>query len=142
MRTNLYPKKICIAIAILICIIIGTGWIVTVSKEEKNTHIIITSIPIESIDEKFHDEDGYYLTVNLESWLVESYHLSYDKISFKTDEEIYNQIFPGDSFTGVSLKIAWPEKSSNIDLGSVLKEKPNGSCEIISVTRTDNSVID
>ena len=135
-------KGICIAIVILTCFIIGTGWIAAVSNTEKNERATITSISVESIAEKFQNEDGYYLTVVLDDSMVEAYHLSYDRISLKTGQRIYDKILPEDNFAGVSLKITGPEKRSNADLGLVLKEKQDGFCEIISVTKADNSLID
>ena len=62
-----------IIIVILICAIIGAGWLVAPSKGEKNERITITSVSIESVTEKFHNEDGYYLTVILDDSVVRQY---------------------------------------------------------------------
>ncbi len=67
---------------ILICIIMGVGWFAEVSKKEKNKRVTITSMSIDGIAEKFHHKGGYYLTVVLGDWLLETYHLSYDRVSF------------------------------------------------------------
>ena len=77
-----------IIIVILICAIIGAGWLVAPSKGEKNERITITSVSIESVTEKFHNEDGYYLTVILDDSVVKSYHLHYDRVSLKTGKRI------------------------------------------------------
>ena len=64
-HTQHVPPKVRITIVILICTIIGAGWLVAASKGEKNE--LITSVSIESVTEKFHNEDGYYLTVILDA---------------------------------------------------------------------------
>ena len=68
------PQMERVTIVILICAIIGAGWLVASSNGEKNERITITSVSIESVAEKFHNEDGYYLTVILEDSIVKSYH--------------------------------------------------------------------
>lgn len=137
-----YGKLVSIVIVILICIFMGIGWLIAVSGEKKNERATITPVSIDSIAEKYHNEDGYYLTVVLEDSAIEYYHLSYDKVSFKTGQRIYDKVFPEDDFIGVSLKMTQPEKRSYVDLGSVLKGKQEELCEIISVTKADNSLID
>ncbi len=127
---------------ILICIIMGAGWFAEVSKKEKNKRVTITSMSIDGIAEKFHHEGGYYLTVVLEDWLLETYHLSYDRVSFRTEQKIYDNVVPGDNFTGICLKITEPDNRSKIDLGFVLKREQNDLCEIISVTTAENAGID
>lgn len=91
---------------------------------------------------KFHNEDGYYLTVILDDSVVKSYHLHYDRVSLKTGKRIYDKVFPEENFVGVSLKITNVKKLSNIDVGLILKEKQTDLCEIISVTKSDNTLID
>lgn len=148
MRACLYKKKkgitlrTCIKVFMLSCMIAGIGGLAAGCEEGKNEHVTITSVSIESIAEKFHNEDGYCLTVVLEDSVVESYHLSYDTVSFKTGQRIYDKVFPEDDFIGVSLKITEPEKRSRIDPGSVLREKQTDSCEIVSATKADNTIID
>lgn len=136
------PSKVRMTIVILICTIIGAGWLIAASKGNKNERITITSVSIESVTEKFHNEDGYYLTVILEDSVVKSYHLHYDRVSLKTGRRIYDKVFPDENFVGVSLKIASDKKLSNIDVGLILKEKQTDLCEIISVTKADNTLID
>lgn len=138
-RTSL---RTCIVVFILCCMIAGIGGLFAGCKEGKNERVTITSVSIEKIAEKFHDEDGHYLTVVLEDSVVESYHLSYDTVSLKTGQRIYDQVFPEDDFIGVSLKITEPEKRSRVDPGSVLREQQTDSCEIVSVTKADNTIID
>lgn len=135
------PPKVRITIVILICTIIGVGagWLVATSKGEKNE--LITSISIESVTEKFHNEDGYYLTVILDDCVVKSYHLNYDRVSLKTGRRIYDKVFPDENFVGVSLKIASDKKLSHNDVGLTLKEKQTDLCEIIAVTKADNTLI-
>ncbi len=50
--------------------------------------------------------------------------------------------FSEENFVGVSLKITSVKKLSNIDVGLILKEKQTDLCEIISVTKADNTLID
>lgn len=131
-----------IEVFILCCIITGIGWLAAGCKEVKNERVTVTSVSIESIVEKFHNEEGYYLTVVLEGNAVESYHLSYDTVSFKTGQRVYDKVFPEDDFIGISLKITEPEKRLRVDPESVLREKQTDSCEIVSVTKADNTIID
>lgn len=142
--SSAYPrnKKGRITIVVLICVIIGTGWLAVASKEKKNECITITSVSIKSVTEKFHNEDGYYLTVILEDSVVKSYHLHYDRVSLKTGKRIYDKVFPEENFVGISLKIASVKELSNIDVGLILKEEQTDLCEIISVTKADNTLIE
>lgn len=142
--SSAYPrnKKGRIIIVVLICVIIGTGWLVVASKEKKNECITITSVSIKSVTEKFHNEDGYYLTVILEDSVVKSYHLHYDRVSLKTGKRIFDKVFPEENFVGISLKIASVKELSNIDVGLILKEEQTDLCEIISVTKADNTLIE
>ncbi len=147
MKKHIKKKKggslrACIEVFILSCIITGIGVLAAGCKEVKNERVTVTSVSIESIAEKFHNGDECYLTVVLEDSVVESYHLSYDSVSFKTGQRIYDKVFPEDDFIGISLKITEPEKPSRIDPGSVLREKQTDLCEIISVTKADNTIID
>lgn len=56
-------KRVGIAAVILVCVMIGAGWLAVVSGAEKDGSVIYTTLSIDSVAEKFHDEDGYYLTV-------------------------------------------------------------------------------
>ena len=104
-----------------------------VSGAEKDGPVIYTTLSIDRIAEKLHNEDGYYLTVALEDWLIEDYNLSYDRITFKTEQEVYDKVSPGDIYAGVTLKIREPEQCSNGDIRAVLKWKRNDLCEIVSL---------
>ncbi|NBJ88707.1 hypothetical protein [Acutalibacter sp. 1XD8-36] len=126
-------KKIGIAVIALACILFGTGCLVMVGSEGKNEHEAIAVLSIESIAEKFHNNDEYYLTVALEDWLIEDFNLSYDRISFKTEQDIYDKVSPGDVYAGVTLKIRESEKCSNGDIHAVLKWERSDLCEIISL---------
>ena len=68
--------------------------------------------------------------------------MSYDKISFQTEKSIYDRVFLDDTFIGLSVKITVSEEQSNADLGLVLKMNNIELCEIVSLTKADNSVID
>ncbi len=69
----------------------------------------------------------------MEDWLIEDYNLSYDRITFKTEQEVYDKVSPGDIYAGVTLKIREPEQCSNGDIRAVLKWKRNDLCEIVSL---------
>ena len=126
---------------ILICVIAGIGWLAAPKGEKER--VTITPLSVEGIADKFRNEDGYYLTVGLEDWLVESCHLSYDSVSLKTGRSIYDQVAPGERSPGVTLRITVPENRPGGDLIRwVMKEERQDLCEIISVTRADNSLID
>ena len=126
-------KRVGIAAVILVCVMIGAGWLAVVSGAEKDGPVIYTTLSIDRIAEKLHNGDGYYLTVALEDWLIEDYNLSYDRITFKTEQEVYDKVSPGDIYAGVTLKIREPEKCSNGDIRAVLKWKRNDLCEIVSL---------
>lgn len=137
-------KWIGIAAAVLICAIVGLAWYVPKSLANEEELVAIMAIPTDSIAEKFHDEDGYFLTVALEDWLIEEFNLSYDRVSIRTGQGIYDKVSPGDVCAGVSLRVSWPEKPSpaDVNIGPLLKEKQTDRWEIISVTTADNFVID
>lgn len=125
-------KGVCIAIAVVLaCAVIGSGWFAAVSQ--KNEPETITTLSVDSIAEKFHNDDGYYLTVALEDWLIEEYNLSYDRVTFKTGQDIYDKVSPGENYAGVTLKIREPDKCSNGDIRAVLKRELSDLCEIISL---------
>ena len=130
------------ALALIIIALIGAGWFAAAGKEEKDEGVTITALSIEGIGEKFQNEDEYYLTVDLEDWLVDSYHLPYDRVSFKTRQDIYDKVVPGEPCSGVTLKIADPERRQSNDLiGWVMKERRHDLCEIISVSTAGNHII-
>lgn len=137
-------KKIGIAAAVLLCAIVGLAWYVPKSWAGEDELVAIMSVSVDSIAEKFHDEDGYYLTVTLEDWLVEKFNLSYDRVSIRTRPGIYDKVSPGDVCAGVSLRVSWPEKPSpaDVNIGPLLKKKQTDRWEIISVTTADNETID
>ena len=137
-------KWIGIAAAVLICAIVGLAWYVPKSWAGKDGHVSVTAVSVDSIAEKFHDEDGYFLTVDLGDELVEEFNLSYDKVSIRTRQGIYDMVSPGEVCAGVTLKISWPEKPSpaDVNIRPLLKEKQTDRWEIISVTTADNFVID
>lgn len=124
-------KGVCIAIAVLVCAVVGSGWFAAVSQ--KNERETVTTLSVDSIAEKFHNDGGYYLTVALEDWLIEEYNLSCDRVTFKTGQDIYDKVSPGDSYAGVTLRIREPEKCSNGDVRAVLKWDMSDLCEIISL---------
>lgn len=135
-------KAVCAALALVLAgAVMGVGWFITAGREEKMEGVTVTTLSTDSIAGKFHNEDGYYLTLALEDWLIEDYHLSYDRVSFKTEQNIYDKVAVGERSPGVTLKIADPEKRS-LDIEWVMKEKRHQLCEIISVTAGDHSIID
>lgn len=135
-------KKIGIAAAVLLCAIVGLAWYVPKSLAGEYEHVTVTAISVDSIAEKFHDEDGYFLTVALGDELVKEYNLSYDRVSVRTGQGIYDKVSPGEVCAGVTLRIRWPEKQPRVDIGAELKGKQTDRWEIISVTTADNETID
>lgn len=126
-------KHVYIAIIVMACVVIGAGYLAVAGRGEPDESAMITTLSIDSIAEKFHNEDGYYLTVALEDWLIEEYHLSYDRISIKTQWDIYDKASPGDGYAGVTLKIREPEKCSNGGVREVLQWDLSDLCDIISL---------
>ncbi len=124
---------------VMTCAVIGVGWFVTASKRIEG--VTIVTLSVDSIAGKFHNEDGYYLTLALEDGVIEDYHLSYDEVSIKTGKNLYDKVVPGERSPGVTLKITDPEKECR-DIGALMKVKRHELCEIISVTAADHSIID
>ncbi len=124
---------------VMTCAVIGVGWFVTASKRIEG--VTIVTLSVDSIAGKFHNEDGYYLTLALEDGVIEDYHLSYDEVSIKTGKNLYDKVVPGERSPGVTLKITDPEKECR-DIGALMKAKRHELCEIISVTAADHSIID
>ena len=50
-------KRVGIAAVILVCVMIGAGWLAVVSGAEKDGSVIYTTLSIDSVAEKFHDEE-------------------------------------------------------------------------------------
>ena len=133
-------KAIGAALAVVMtCAVICVGWVVTASKRIEG--VTIVTLSVDSIAGKFHNEDGYYLTLALEDGVIEDYHLSYDEVSIKTGKNLYDKVVPGERSPGVTLKITDPEKECR-DIGALMKVKRHELCEIISVTAADHSIID
>ena len=126
---------------VLLCVILGAGWLAA-NREKRDERFTAAVLFADSVADKFQNEEGYYLTVVLDDSLIEHYHLSYDRISFKTSQNIYNQVSPGEPVAGVTLEIRGPGQPSAPDLGAVLKGKRNDLCEIVSLTTAGNTVID
>ena len=124
---------------VMTCAVIGVGWFVTASKRIEG--VTIVTLSVDSIAGKFHNEDGYYLTLALEDGVIEDYHLSYDEVSIKTGKNLYDKVVPGERSPGVTLKITDSEKECR-DIGALMKVKRHELCEIISVTAADHSIID
>ncbi|WP_322198990.1 hypothetical protein [Acutalibacter intestini] len=124
---------------VMTCAVIGVGWFITASKRIEG--VTIVTLSVDSIAGKFHNEDGYYLTLALEDGVIEDYHLSYDEVSIKTGKNLYDKVVPGERSPGVTLKITDPEKECR-DIGALMKVKRHELCEIISVTAADHSIID
>ena len=127
---------------VLLCVILGTGWLAAANREKRDEPFTAAVLFADSIADKSQNEEGYFLTVVLDDSLIEHYHLSYDRISFRTSQNIYNQVSPGEPVAGVTLEIRAPERSSAPDLASALKGKRNDLCEIVSLTTAGNTVID
>ena len=124
---------------VMTCAVIGVGWFITASKRIEG--VTIVTLSVDSIAGKFHNEDGYYLTLALEDGVIEDYHLSYDEVSIKTGKNLYDKVVPGERSPGVTLKITDPEKECR-DIGALMKVKRHELCEIISVTAADHSISD
>lgn len=131
-----------IAIAVLVCAVVGLAWYVPKSWAGEDEHVTVTAIFVDSIAEKLHNEDGCFLTVALGDELVKEYNLPYDRVSVRTRQGIFDRVSPGDVCAGVTLKIRWPEKQSQADIGAELKRKQTDRWEIVSVTTADNETID
>lgn len=124
-------KGILAAAVVTACVVICAGWFAAAGQRDVDEAVTVLSI--ESIAEKFQDEDGYYLTVALEDWLIDEYDLSYDRATFRTRQDIYDEVSAGDKYAGVTLKISEPEKCGNGDVRAVLKWDMCDLCEIISL---------
>lgn len=131
-------KKIFLIIFFLIIIIIFYS-----SKlSNKNNYILITTIPISDITEKTYYNKLFYLTIVLDDYIIEKYNLSYNELTLKSSERIYNKIIVNSGFSGASLRITITNNKSNNDLENILKERNTDYCEIIGVTKKDNTFID
>ncbi len=131
-------KKYMISLLIVIFIVICIFSVLKVSTKPDTT--IITTLSIQDITEKSHTDD-YYLTILLDEYVVEEYNLSYDKLTLKTTESIYEKVKENSGFSGITLKIEIPGNQEKRDLGMILKENLTDWCEIIGITTKDNVII-
>ena len=125
-------KKILIISFFILFIIISIFSILETSN--KKDYIIITAIPINDITEKIHNDGLYYLTVTLEDYIIEEYNLSYDKLTLKVSESIYNKVVINSGFIGISLRIKIPYNQPKSNIETILREKNTDYCEIIGIT--------
>ncbi len=131
-------KKYLIPLLVVIGIVICVFSILKISTKPDTT--IITTLSIQDITEKSHT-DNYYLTILLDDFVVQEYGLSYNSLTFKTTESIYNKVKVNTGFVGVSLKIVIPTNQEKRDLGMILKENLTDWCEIVGITTKDNVII-
>lgn len=129
-------KKILIISFFILFIIISIFSILEMSN--KKDYIIITAIPINDITEKIHNDGLYYLTVTLEDYIIEEYNLSYDKLTLKVSESIYNKVVINSGFIGISLRIKIPYNQPKSNIETILREKNTDYCEIIGITAKGN----
>lgn len=129
-------KKILIISFFILFIIISIFSILEMSN--KKDYIIITAIPINDITEKIHNDGLYYLTVTLEDYIIEEYNLSYDKLTLKVSESIYNKVVINSGFIGISLRIKIPYNQPKSNIETILREKNTDYCEIIGITTKGN----
>lgn len=129
-------KKILIISFFILFIIISIFSILETSN--KKDYIIITAIPINDITEKIHNDGLYYLTVTLEDYIIEEYNLSYDKLTLKVSESIYNKVVINSGFIGISLRIKIPYNQPKSNIETILREKNTDYCEIIGITAKGN----
>ncbi len=132
-------KKYLISIFVIIGIVICIFSILKISTKPDAT--IITTLSIQDVTEKSHT-DNYYLTILLDDFVVEEYNLSYNSLTLKATESIYNRVEVNSGFAGVSLKITIPANQEKRDLGMILKEKLTDWCQIVGLTTEDNLLID
>jgi len=131
-------KKYLIPLFVVIGIAICVFPILKISTKPDTT--IITALAVQDITEKSHT-DNYYLTILLDDFVVQEYGLSYNSLTFKTAESIYNKVKVNSGFVGVSLKIVIPTNQEKRDLGMILKENLTDWCEIVGITTKDNVII-
>lgn len=129
-------KKFLIINFLIVFIVISIFYILKMSN--KKDYIIITAIPIHDITEKIHNNDLFYLTVDLEDYIIEEYNLSYDKLTLRVSESIYNKVVVNSGFIGVSLRITIPYNQPKSDIETILREKNADYCEIIGITAKGN----
>ena len=127
-------KKYLIPLLVVIGIVICVFSILKISTKPDTT---IITISIQNITEKSHT-DNYYLTILLDDSVVQEYGLSYNSLTFKTAESIYNKVKVNSGFVGASLKIVIPTDQEKRDLGMILKENLTDWCEIVGITTKDN----
>ena len=132
-------KKYLLSLIVIICIAIFIFSIMKISIKPDTT--VITTLSIQDITDKSHT-DNYYLKILLDDFVVKEYGLSYNSLTLKTTESIYNKIKVNSGFSGISLKIVIPGSEEKRDLGMILKEKLTDWCEIIGITTKDNVIID
>ena len=116
------------------------GLLLTSCKSQTTDRTTVTTLSICAVTEKA-EQDGYYLTVQLEDWTVEEYSLSSDLLTLQTNESIYKQTTTGDDFAGISLVITIPDTEPTMDIGSVLKGGHTDYCAITAITTADNQTI-
>lgn len=133
-------KKYLILLFVIIGLVICVFSILKISTKPQAT-TIITTLSIQDVTEKSHTDD-YYLTLLLDDFVVEEYGLTYNSLTIKTTESIYNNVDVNSGFVGVSLEITIPSNQEKRDIGMILKENLTDWCKIIGITTKNNEIID
>ena len=133
-------KKYLILLFVIIGLVICVFSILKISTKPQAT-TIITTLSIQDVTEKSHTDD-YYLTLLLDDFVVEEYGLTYNGLTIRRTESIYNNVDVNSGFVGVSLEITIPSNQEKRDIGMILKENLTDWCKIIGITTKNNEIID
>lgn len=132
-------KRYLISLLVIVCVALCALLIFKISTKPQNT--IITTLSVQDVTEKRHINYDYYLTLLLDDFVVEEYRLPHETLTIKTTKSIYDDVVVNSGFSGVSLKIVFPDNQEKRDLGMILKENLIDWCQVIGITTKDNVLI-
>lgn len=133
-------KKQVIFLSILAAIICTVGIFVIVHHYNRYEARIYTTLSISQITEKSQADGAYYLTVVLDDFVVEDYHLTSNTLKLKTTEAIYSKIDTNLTYIGVSLKIM-PYDPTDGDVSFMLHTQNTQNWTVIKVFTDSNTSI-
>ncbi len=117
------------------------------SKSDGELYWSVTMFADEVTD-KFSSDDKFYLTIDLDDSMIDTYHLDDEELTIVTGKELYDKIAGNEKLLGVTLQVTVPadkkpaeQKDSSDIVRWILQEKNVEYCKIESITTKDNTKI-
>lgn len=132
--------KIKYIISFAVALLLSSLFIYNHTKLSEKDNVFVTTVAISGVTEKYSNNNIFYLTVNLDEYTIDEYDLSYRSVSFRINENLYNNIIINDSYIGITLEVTIPDSAEVMDIGTILEGKYTEFCHVVAITTKDNKV--